>query len=394
MVIYDAADEECPLEFRLGSEDLGRVEPQRHDNRRHLIVLEQPVVFREEMEVFQVIAPGSGTYRIESFALLAQRPTPSVFEPRIERLSARLAERIESSAAVELHFTTTEPARCSVRATLSEKAHGDRGRGSATGPLSREKDYRKLHAFATANLLPDRTYVFEVEAVERGGARSRKSIDFATAMANDPMAHSDLSIPIEMIRQNGGAAEVPLTFGLPLPEGRQRGKLVAFLEFDDERSEVQIKTHSRWPDGTARWVLLNAVTPAVGGGGQRHKGRVVISAGSDSETTSIRPKEWYCENETGDITATGDFFRLRVERRDRGFPLRLDARILEGENDKGWRPVWGAPDDEQPTPDWMTAVLANGLVLRPDAMEDLAVEEAGPHRVSVRFRIASHRRSE
>ena len=72
VVIYDATGEECPLEFRLGSEDLGRVELLRHDNRRHLIVLDQPVMFRKEMEVFQVNAPGCGTYRI----VCAPRPTP------------------------------------------------------------------------------------------------------------------------------------------------------------------------------------------------------------------------------------------------------------------------------------------------------------------------------
>lgn len=44
VLLYDAAGLECPMEFRLGADDLGRVEPTRHDNRVHLIVLDQPVL--------------------------------------------------------------------------------------------------------------------------------------------------------------------------------------------------------------------------------------------------------------------------------------------------------------------------------------------------------------
>jgi hypothetical protein len=59
VVLFAAAGEACPLESRLGADDIGRIVPARHDNRRHLIVIDQPVEFHGEMEVFQVAAPGT-----------------------------------------------------------------------------------------------------------------------------------------------------------------------------------------------------------------------------------------------------------------------------------------------------------------------------------------------
>ena len=44
-LIYTQVGEDFSLEISLGSEDIGRIEPRRHDNRRHLIVLERPINF-------------------------------------------------------------------------------------------------------------------------------------------------------------------------------------------------------------------------------------------------------------------------------------------------------------------------------------------------------------
>ena len=91
LVIYAAAGERCPFELRLGAEEIGRLEPTRHDNRRHLIVADRCISFSGRMEVLQATAPGPGTYRIESLVLLARLPRPSSFVPALDRLTAAVA---------------------------------------------------------------------------------------------------------------------------------------------------------------------------------------------------------------------------------------------------------------------------------------------------------------
>ena len=89
IVIYLPAGESSPLELRLRGEDIGRIEPQRHDNRVHLLVVDKPVEFIGEMEIFNLIAPGKGSYRIEHILLLHERPQPSRFMPEISNLRVR-----------------------------------------------------------------------------------------------------------------------------------------------------------------------------------------------------------------------------------------------------------------------------------------------------------------
>ena len=64
-----------------------------HDNRRHLIVADTPVEFIGEMEIFQLTAPGPGTYRIEHIALLHERPEASPRALEILNLTIRVSAR-------------------------------------------------------------------------------------------------------------------------------------------------------------------------------------------------------------------------------------------------------------------------------------------------------------
>ena len=89
VVIYLQAGEPSPLILRLRGEDIGRIEPTRLDNRLHLLVADTPVDFIGEMEIFNLIAPGKGSYRIEHVLLLKDRPEPSSFAPEIRNLSWR-----------------------------------------------------------------------------------------------------------------------------------------------------------------------------------------------------------------------------------------------------------------------------------------------------------------
>ena len=117
ILIYLAAGETAPMELQLASHDVGRVEPGQGDNRLHLIVVDQPVDFIGEMEIFQLTAPGPGTYRIEHFVLLHERPEASSSKPRIENLRYRILGKKDKLLAF-FHFTTSSV--CSAEVEFKE----------------------------------------------------------------------------------------------------------------------------------------------------------------------------------------------------------------------------------------------------------------------------------
>ena len=94
------------MEWRLAGADIGRIEPARNDNRLHLIVIDKAVEFIGEMEVLQMTAPGQGSYRIEKFVLLHDRPQPSSFSPMIENLTWR-ADSHKNIWRLSFHFVTS-----------------------------------------------------------------------------------------------------------------------------------------------------------------------------------------------------------------------------------------------------------------------------------------------
>ena len=122
ILIYCKAGETCPMELRLASNIIGRVEPQRHDNRLHLIVVDQPVEFIGEMEIFRLTAPGAGSYRIESFVLLHARPQPGCVTAEIRNASARTICEADGTLSAHLHFTTSSFARVDATVADSEGA--------------------------------------------------------------------------------------------------------------------------------------------------------------------------------------------------------------------------------------------------------------------------------
>lgn len=247
VLIYDAAGQECPMELRLGADDLGRVEPTRHDNRVHLIVLDQPVLFRGEMEVFQFTAPGKGEYRIEQFVLLRERPEPSRFEPRIDRLSARRG----ADGAVTVHFVTSQVAACRITA----QADGE------PAPLCVAPDGRRtVHAVRLEGLRGDRAWRLNVTATEKAGATAAAEITLAPA--TPAPAGCETEVPLELCALGQRwPASLPLTFGVPLGQGRVFPGQRCELRTGSSVTPVQARMLSNWPDGSARWLLADTVAP-------------------------------------------------------------------------------------------------------------------------------------
>ncbi|MDE0218107.1 MAG: hypothetical protein OXJ90_02455 [Spirochaetaceae bacterium] len=254
VLIYDQQGEQCPMELEVAGRAVGRLEPIRHDNRRHLIVADRPVEFFGGMEVFQLTAPGPGTYRIEALAFLASRPEPSSFAPTIRHLTAR-----SRPGGVELHFTTDHVAAAELVVRSGETVAG----------RSRSDRRTKLHAVALDGLAGG-DYRCDVTAAGIIGETERASLDVSvrddtasTALPGGSV--QEVSVPVEIVdatEAGHAAAGLPLTFGVPLPRGRLPRALTGRLHAGGLSTPAQCRVHSPWPDGSARWVLVDAVVPA------------------------------------------------------------------------------------------------------------------------------------
>jgi len=344
VLIYDAAGQECPMEFRLGADELGRVEPTRHDNRVHLIVLDQPVRFRGEMEVFQLTAPGKGDYRIEQFVLLRERPEPSRFEPHIDRLSARR----EADGAVTVHFITGQVARCDVVAT----ADGE------PAPLRVAPDgARTVHAVRIEGLGAGRAWRLVVAATEKAGATASAEITLAPA-APAPSGHAT-EVPLEVCGLGRRwPAGLPLTFGVPLAKGRVFPGQRCELRAGNTATPAQTRMISRWPDASARWLLVDATAPAAAGAARFH----CSSEPALDSAPLAHPAD------AGVLAETGGLRLLCAE------SLRLERR-----DGTGWRRVVDGLE--------LTGTLADGRTLRGGVPQDVAIEENGPRRAVIRADI-------
>ena len=163
VVMYDEHGFDCRLEVTLGADPIGCMVPFRHDNRRHLYVLDRPVRFMGEMEVLRISGTGDAGYRLEQVVLLKERPAATSYQPRIERLAARLRRRSDGAFAVAADAVSRPAARCSV-AVL----HGATG---AVVGSAREEDRLSLHAVNLEPLPapPAAGYRARILATEAGG---------------------------------------------------------------------------------------------------------------------------------------------------------------------------------------------------------------------------------
>ena len=140
--------------------------------------------------------------------------------------------------------------------------------GETVAGRSRSDRLTKLHSLALENLA-DGDYRCEVIATGIAGETDRSSRDIAVrgdrASALPAGAVQEVSVPVEIVDATGAghaAAGMPLTFGVPLPRGRLPRALTGRLQAGGLSTPAQCRVHSPWPDGSARWVLVDAVVPA------------------------------------------------------------------------------------------------------------------------------------
>ena len=368
VVIYDTFGEPCPLEFRLGADDIGRVEPTRHDNRRHLIVVDKPVPFIGSMEVFQLKAPGKGTYRIETFVLIRERPEPSSFMPRIERLSARVVERESERISAAIDFITSQVANAHIEATSERDARVAETKTPTKTPT-------KLHTVTLANLLPDRDYTVKVTATEQSGTSVTEAISLFTGV-REAYANSPTTVPVEIINlSTAEASELPLTFSVPLPQTQIFDPANCHLKSGSFNQPAQTRVHSHWPDGSARWVLVDVPCPGPLAPDARKQGEVVFGSDAVDQTLGLT---WEAKEDR--IIVTGQHLRVSVDKTEGALPAQIERRNTQGE----WQEVLGALGDKVAS---FAVTLGNGLTLQTGTIDDLTLEEAGAERAVIRYRV-------
>jgi hypothetical protein len=343
---------------------VGALRPWRHDNRRHLIVAHTPAEILGGHIPFTVRAVGTGPCYLESVLFLPECPAPSDWTPAIDRLSARVLCRDDDEVTAEMHLITAEAARVQVEAVPQGEGSGEVLRGGVEGP-------ERLHAIHLTGLRPDARYRVEVAATERGGSRAEASLTL-DAQSPPPTAETTVAVPLELHRLGGDdVAGMPLTFGLPIAQGRVTAPQGCVLRCGQERLAAQVRVHARWPDGSARWVLADVPCPEALGAVQSAEAKLVLNAGPAEGMEGL---SWQVDD--GRIVVQGPQVRVAVSRHG-PLPARIEVRGQDG----SWRT---ALEGERTC---VTARLGNGLELGNGQPEGLALEEAGPQRTVIRYEL-------
>ena len=318
ILIYCQAGETCPMDLQLASNIIGRVEPQRHDNRLHLIVVDQPVDFMGEMEIFRLTAPGKGTYRIEAFVLLHERPAPSSFAPEIQDVTIRTWHR-KDMCYIDFHVLTSRV--CSVDVNFIEL---DRDHDYAYEIVETSKSAR-LHHIRTELVAGD-PFIATVTAREESGATAKKSVEFQSGEPELPKT-DEVIVPAELVIKGASdLAGMPLLFGLPLAKGALYKPEHGFIQASSERIPAFSQIWARWPDRSVRWLMVRSQAPA----GFAETGRLSVTVHFNGE--DIAPAIWENVNWlVGDELTSTSRMSLRTndaEREDKNRHLYLTGSTL------------------------------------------------------------------
>ena len=363
-LIYDKAGEEFPLELSLGSEDVGRIEPRRHDNRRHLIVIDRPILFDDRVKWIQFASDGRGECRIERFVLLAEAPEPSGFAPAIERLHVEV-DAAGDAAAATVHCLTFPPSKVAV--SVQDATGATVAESAPDGPST-------LHAIPLAALPLDRTWTARLTATEQDGDTTESVCEFSTSRPKprSPNAVSPIEAEVELCDTGAAAslAGLPLTFGVPVSRGAlfsAGDARLAWGDGPDDASAAQARIHSLWPDGSARWVLVDAAVPPPLQPGARADCRVLLSAAAAPNADGALSVE---RREGGAVLVAGRMLRVSVQ------PRAGDWIFLEPT--AGGPPLAGGPLNRA-----LRVELDDGTPLEA-AAGAASVEHAGPLRATMR----------
>jgi len=371
MLLYASERDDYRYTLQAGAELLGTVRPRRLDNRRHLIVAERPVEILGAGVPFTVRADGTGPCYLEKLLFLTELPEASSFAPRLDRLSTR----VTGPGTVELHGIASEPVSVTATAAPMDGA-------GATVTTARGDPYPLL-ALRLRGLTPGLPYRIDVEAREPGGEVTRATVDLPAAAPAPDADAAEIRIPIEVVdcgredstgaaRCGDAATGMPLTFAVPLPRGvlRRPAARVSFAAstVDPDGEEAQVRVHARWPDGSARWALLDTGSP---GGALPAGGMVRLTAADAAAPAASSDLTW--SQEGGAVTVGNG--HVRVTMRQGGDLFERIESLQGGE----WTTICRGGG--------LHGGLGSGVRLASGPVAEVRIEEAGPRRVAIRAEL-------
>ncbi len=368
LLIYDSEEDDYTFELSTGSDPIGMVRPWRHDNRRHLIVAEKPADILGGHIPFQVRAVGKGPCYLESVVFLPQCPEPSSFAPETSRLQAQIVSRSEGIVTAEVHFLSREAATALVEAVPMEGAAGEVVRGQT-------QTFERLHAVVLSGLQDNCRYQVNITATERGGATASASLTLDTSVNTGDeteLSAKPLAVPVEILRSTDmSTAGMPMTFGVPVPQGRVIANEACTLRCHEELLPAQTRVHAQWPDGSAKWVLVDVPCPDVLNTHTPLRAELQFDAEADKPAQGL---SYQVDEET--IQVEGEHLRVTVSQSGQ-----LPACIELWDEDNGWQDVFGS------TEPCLVAQLGNGLQLSNGPLEELALQEMGAERAAIQYEL-------
>ena len=380
-LIYTQVGEDFPLEISLGSEDIGRIEPRRHDNRRHLIVLERPINFDHRVKWVEFTSAGNSTCRIENFVMLKEAPEPSSFLPSIERMHVEVTKKTRDTVSAIAHCVTYPPATVVATAMGSK---GDQIASTQDGPST-------LHAVNLQGLRPDLSYAVQFTATDQEGGSSEAWCNFVpedasgrialtTKSGDDTGLHAaattdEYEAPVELYNLSASKLEgMPLSFGIPIKEGTFLTTPTASIKWMDEVTAAQARITGQWPDGSARWLLIDSTMPLRLSKTGKLACQVQLIAGFRQTARSI---PLISKEAEGSVTVTGRRLQVTLD------PNAKNWLLVERQGDIGSpsAPLAGGPIEAA-----FSVQLADGSTLSTRAGPAI-IEHHGPIRTTLRISV-------
>ena len=183
-----------------------------------------------------------------------------------------------------------------------------------------------------------------------------------------PMARGMLRRPAAAVSFAGAGTTVPAP---PAKRRRERGCA-------GPRGEpAQVRVHARWPDGSARWALLDVGCP----GGRLPVGGVVRLTEAPATAAAAAGGDLAWSEQPGAVTAGNRYLRVTLRSGSGGLFERLE--VWRGEE---WTTVAGDACAEK-VDRAVRGALGSGLPLASRPVERVGLVEAGPRRLVIRAEL-------
>lgn len=367
--MYDVAGADENMTVWLGAHQLGRVRSDDDDNRLHLYVLPEPYYVDSGEQLRLITDANEGQYRIENIVLLPTRPEARRQTLAVQDIAAEVVG-VGAEARVRLDWRTTRPARCTVTYSGAE---GEPPEVSERAPLSN-------HGLELPGARGEDGAWFRIAAASDSGETvetGRLSLTEHLPQASGEVQSGRVAFTVTN-RVDQAVNDWPITWGFPFPQGALWDlSHCRVLGPDGAPLPAQKRVQVSWEDGSVRWALFDLqvdLTPS---------GAVDLALEYGPDVADAPPAKGIEISADGEgVQLDAGLLRIGISRADYAFPARIEVQ-----EDGAYRPVTGfggaLPAIALRDADGQDYTVSG-------AVDDVAVEEAGPLRAVVRV-DAAHR---